>query len=264
MAGVLVAAVLAAGATPATHAPRAYYLSLGDSIAYGFQPTKDGKPPSAFNTGFVDVFAARLQKIKPKLKVVNYGCPGETTVSYVRGSCEWTADGRKLHDPHPGSQEQAALAFLAAHPGQVSPITVVLWGNDVARETENCGSDAQCTKQAPKVIAGIGSRLGAILKRLRAAAPGAEILVLGAWNPQPETDAVSDRLHRQLNDAIGRAALSARARRANVLPVYNPNPPGAARKRTICFYTFACKNDPHPTDAGYRAMANAFFRASGY
>src|SRR4051812_33275284 len=186
--------------------PKSYYLSLGDSLAYGFQPTKDGQPPSAFHTGFVDVLAARLRQIRPKLSVVNYGCPGETTRSYVRGGCEWTADGRKLHDPHPGSQEKAALAFLAAHPGQVSPITVVLWGNDVAQESAGCGTDAQCTKQAPKIIAGIESRLRGILGRLRAAAPRAEILVLGAWNPQSDTDANSDRLHRELNDAIGRAA----------------------------------------------------------
>ncbi len=98
---------------------RAYYLSLGDSIAYGFQPDKDGKPPpSAFDTGFVDVFAARLRKIKPKLRVVNYGCPGETTVSYVRGGCEWTADGRKLHDPHPARSRRRRSRSSPPIPGR--------------------------------------------------------------------------------------------------------------------------------------------------
>ena len=33
----------------------------------------------------------------------------------------------------------------------------------------------------------------------------------------------------------------------------------------LCSLTFFCsKGDPHPTDAGYRAMAAAFMAASGY
>jgi hypothetical protein len=33
----------------------------------------------------------------------------------------------------------------------------------------------------------------------------------------------------------------------------------------LCALTFFCsKGDPHPTDAGYRAMADAFVAASGY
>jgi hypothetical protein len=34
----------------------------------------------------------------------------------------------------------------------------------------------------------------------------------------------------------------------------------------LCSTTFFCssKGDPHPTDAGYRAMAEAFMTASGY
>jgi lysophospholipase L1-like esterase len=61
----------------ASPTPRSYYLALGDSIAYGFQPAKAnaGGQPSAFDTGYVDVFAARLRKLSPKINVVNYGCP---------------------------------------------------------------------------------------------------------------------------------------------------------------------------------------------
>ncbi len=42
--------------------PQSYYLALGDSIAYGYQPGKGG-PPGAFDTGYVDPFAARLRKL---------------------------------------------------------------------------------------------------------------------------------------------------------------------------------------------------------
>ena len=61
----------------ASPTPRSYYLALGDSMTYGFQPDKAnaGAPPSAFDTGYVNVFAARLRKLSPKIHVVNYGCP---------------------------------------------------------------------------------------------------------------------------------------------------------------------------------------------
>src|SRR5687767_13200781 len=100
--------------------PQRYYLALGDSMAYGLQPTTANKPPSAFNTGYVDAFAARLRKLSPKIRVVNFGCPGESTVTFTRGGCEWLKQGGKLHDPFRGSQLKAAVSFLRAHPGEVS------------------------------------------------------------------------------------------------------------------------------------------------
>ncbi len=118
---------------PVYQPPQSYYLALGDSMAYGFQPTKakPGAPPSDFDTGYVDVFAASLRKLSPKIQVVNYGCPGESTVTFARGGCHGLADGVKLHNAFRGSQLKAAQSFLRAHPGKVSPITVTLWGGDL-------------------------------------------------------------------------------------------------------------------------------------
>ena len=36
-------------------APQSYYLALGDSIAYGFEPTKAGGSTVGARTGYVDV-----------------------------------------------------------------------------------------------------------------------------------------------------------------------------------------------------------------
>src|SRR5262249_49635067 len=98
------AAVVSRSAPPVFQAPQSYYLALGASIAYGFQPTKakPGAAPSAFDTGYVDRFAARLRKLSPEIKVVNYGCPGESTVTFARGGCPASADHIKLHDPFRG------------------------------------------------------------------------------------------------------------------------------------------------------------------
>jgi lysophospholipase L1-like esterase len=242
-----------------TASPRSYYLALGDSITYGFQPDKpNAAPPSAFDSGYVDVFAARLRKLAPKTHVVNYGCPGETTVTFTRGGCPWLAEGKKLHDAFRGSQLEAALSFVRAHPGHVSPITLALWGNDLLPLSQK-------GKRAPRAIASVASRLKSILVRLRAGAPTAEIIVTGAWNPEVDQLKRAEPLYRSLDAAIARDAAASRARVAKAFPAFNP--PGSLRKQRarLCALTFFCtKGDPHPTDAGYRALAGAFIAASGY
>jgi lysophospholipase L1-like esterase len=249
-----------AGPGPVYQPPQSYYLALGDSITYGVQPTKakPGALPSDFDTGYVDVFAARLRKLAPKIQVVNYGCPGETTVTFSRGGCPALADGVKLHDAFRGSQLKAALSFLRAHRGQVSPITLTLWGNDLLPLSEK-------GKRAPRAIASFASRFNSILQRLRVAVPNAEIIVTGAWNPEVDRLERAQPLYRSLDAAIARAAAASRARVANAFAAFDG--PGNLRtqRARLCRLTFFCsKGDPHPTDAGYRALADAFMAASGY
>src|SRR4051812_7317753 len=105
---VLLALAGCASSGSASPVPKSYYLALGDSIAYGQQPTKQpGAPASAF-TGYVDVFAARLKRLSPDIKVVNYGCSGESTVTFVHGGCPAFGAGFKLHDAFRGTQLHAA------------------------------------------------------------------------------------------------------------------------------------------------------------
>jgi lysophospholipase L1-like esterase len=255
------AAALAKSAAPGPvyQPPQSYYLALGDSIAYGFQPNKrDAAPSSAFDTGYVDVFAARLRKLSPQIQVDNYGCPGESTVTFTRGGCAGLAEGKKLHDAFRGSQLKAALSFLRAHRGQVSPITLTLWGNDLLPLSEK-------GKRAPRAIASFASRFNSILQRLRVAVPNAEIIVTGAWNPEVDRLERAQPLYRSLDAAIARAAAASRARVANAFAAFDG--PGNLRtqRARLCRLTFFCsKGDPHPTDAGYRALADAFMAASGY
>jgi lysophospholipase L1-like esterase len=59
---VFLVSVMGATKPPRFTPPRTYYLVLGDSITYGYQKSKyyPGAPASAFTTGYVDDFAARL------------------------------------------------------------------------------------------------------------------------------------------------------------------------------------------------------------
>ena len=254
-------------APPKFNPPKSYYLALGDSHTYGFQSSKffAGLPPAAFNTGYVDVFAARLRAIRPDITVVNYGCPGESTSVFIVGPCLFNALGLPLHDAFEGSQLDAALAFLAAHPGQVSPITLQLFGNDMLDLFRACAGDFSCIqREAPAAIALFGQRLTVILDRLRAAAPNAEIIVLGGWNSRIDFLAESDPLFQAANATIASVAAQARARFADMVPIFNPQGEGA-RLVAICALTLLCsEGDGHPSDAGYRAMAEAVFEASGY
>ena len=270
LAGAFLVSPLAFGGTPrlVSASPQRYYLALGDSLTYGIQPGKvdAGLPPSGFDTGFVDVFARRLRTLAPKLRVVNYGCPGETTVTFVAGGCEWLAGGRALHDAFRGAQLYAALVFLLVHPSEVSPITLNLGGNDAQAVSDACKGSLTCAHaRAPRAITQLASRLGSILHRLRVAAPKAEIIVIGVWNNDLTHPRESDPLYRTLDLTIGRVAAGARAYFADPFPLFDPQGSPARRKARICAFTFICsRGDGHPTDAGYRALAAAVYTASGY
>jgi len=223
-------------------------------MAYGFQPTKVDLPPSAVDTGYVDLIAAKLRKRSPNIHVVNYGCPGESSVTFVRGGCDWLKHGGELHNAFTGSQLRAAQSFAATHSGQVSLITLTLWGGDLFPLYD--GGRPQ------KAIASFASRFSAILKRLRAAAPGAEIVVSGAWDPEADRLAPTEPLYRLVDTAIRRAAAASHARVANMFEALNGHGSFAVQQSRLCRLTFYCsKQDPHPTDAGYRAMADAFLAA---
>jgi lysophospholipase L1-like esterase len=256
------------GAASVFAPPGDYYLALGDSLTYGLQPDKvdAGLPPSGFRTGYVDVFADRLRALSPGIRVVNYGCPGETTQTFVDGGCPWLLGGRPLHDSFRGAQLRAALAFLRAHPGRVDPITLTLGGNDVAAFLSACNDNLACARaRAPRAIVAFASRLTSILRQLRAAAPKAEVIVTGLWNNDVARLRETDPLLRPLDLTMARLTAGARARFADLFRVFNPQGSVAREKARICAYTFVCsRGDGHPTDAGYRAIAAAVLAASGY
>ena len=258
----------AAGQTERFNPPKAFYLALGDSITYGFQASKAeaGLPPSAFNTGYVDVFGARMRDIQPGLRIVNYGCPGETTTTFIAGTCLGKTIGFPLHDSFQGTQLEAAVAFLDKHRGQVNPITLTLWGNDVSRFVESCGGDLDCVQAgAPDLIRHIAENLAFILGRLRAAAADAEIIVTGAWDSFLDVLAFADPLFQALNQSISSVAAAHRVRFADPFPLFNPQGDMNAEIQRMCTLTLLCtEGDSHPSDAGYQVLGDLVFDVSGY
>ena len=97
-------------------------------------------------------------------------------------------------------------------------------------------------------------------------APSAEIVVSGAWNPEANHIRQTNPLYRSVGAAIDRVAAASRVRVADMFDALDGPGNAKAQQARLCRITFFCSTggDPHPTHAGYRAMADAFLAASGY
>ena len=109
--------------------PATYYLALGDSLSQGVQPDAAGASTET-TQGYPDLVYAQLRRGHPTLKLVQLGCPGETTKTMIHGGiCRYPG----------GSQLAAAVAFLHAHRGHVLLVTIDIGAND----PEDCGSQPE-------------------------------------------------------------------------------------------------------------------------
>jgi lysophospholipase L1-like esterase len=150
MTGIAAIGVVA-GSVPVGAAPtHPYLLSLGDSYSIGYQPGTGGTP------GYTAYVANHL-----RLHQENFGCGGATTTSLLQSpGCVDPASQDAV--PYSGiTQEQAALAFIAAHPKSVRLITISIGGNDF----DSC-STAACVEAA---MPAMGTNLAALLGSLKTA-----------------------------------------------------------------------------------------------
>jgi lysophospholipase L1-like esterase len=119
----LVAVTGVAQTAGAAKPARPFYVSLGDSYSVGYQPTST--TPTGGTPGYT-AFVAEHEK----MTLANFGCGGATTSSIINSQgCGNRAAFNA--EPYTGTQEQGALDFIAAHPGQVGLVTVSIGGNDI-------------------------------------------------------------------------------------------------------------------------------------
>jgi lysophospholipase L1-like esterase len=247
--------------------PKQYYLALGDSLTFGYQQQKiedelkaGTYKPSNF-AGFVVPFSNRLLALRPSLSTINYGCPGETTVTFINGGCPFlqvASPPPSLHNSYGAatSQLQAALTYLRQHPGKVSPITVSLGANDALGTLQICGTPESCDAYVPALTQQISTNLDRVLGDLRRSSPSSEIIVVNLYDPYaPTFQPIVDTL----NQAIGNVAKANDARVADVSQLVTDDV-------SRCTNTLLCTSahDIHPTDAGYALMAGRVWAASGY
>lgn len=256
-----------AAATPHAQPPEGYYLALGDSLPFGLQwatfraqEAAGTYDPAAFTTGYPNQFAQMLATIRPGIRLVNLSCPGESAASFLAGGCPFHDAHHPLHDDYPltTSQLEAALAFLLAHPGQVSPITLSVGGNDLGElHFGRCQEDLACTRaQLPDTLAQIRANLDRILTALRAAAPTSEVLIVTLYQTYDPLFAGYDLGVEPLNAVLASLAAAHGARVADGFTPFTP--------ATICALTFVCTLPPgdiHATEAGHQVLAQALWAA---
>ena len=172
LAVILVSASMLWRAAPTDAAGESdsYYLSVGDSLAQGFQPIGGPHTNSAavgYSQGYADqLFRLARDGGRDRLRLVKLGCGGESTATMIENS-------RCAYDT--GSQLGDAVEFLDAHRGEVAFITIDIGANDIFLD---CGGDPGC------FIPQISTNLPFILDTLRDhAGPGVPIVGMSYFTP---------------------------------------------------------------------------------
>jgi lysophospholipase L1-like esterase len=247
-----------------------FYLALGTSLAVGFQPNR-----GETSKGYVDVLWRSMSQQIPGLGLRNVGCAGETSRSMIAGT--------HPHCQYPeGSQLDAAVAFLQAHPGQVAFITVEVGGNDLIggclKNTYRI--DRAC---AADLFPRLRNRLTHIVDALAAAGAGVPIVgmtyydpLLGLWGLVPGGRGLARadaRVWTDLNATFTTGYGDAGASVADVATVFQIDDftdtvvvPGRGELpvnvANTCRWTWFCSprfaGDPHTNAIGYRKIADSF------
>lgn len=255
---VLAAVLVLAVYTPtsaATARPKAYYLALGDSLAYGYQPDGD------VVQGYADDFYANLQTYGTRY-LTNLACPGETTGTFIHGGCPYWWTRKTLYT---GSQLDAALAFLSSHRGQVSPVTIDIGANDVLAAFD----PSTCTVGAnwPAVLSTFDSNFSFILGQLRSALKGqGDLVAMNYYDPYQNQCASNPEVLSLLQTFNQHIASDAAAYNVPVADVFTAFGGATTPNPNICTYTWMCSpfNDIHATDQGYAVIASTFETTVGY
>jgi lysophospholipase L1-like esterase len=250
------------------------YVSLGDSLAAGWQPDAKGHDRST-GQGYVEVVARSLARSHPGLRIRNLSCGGATAGTLLHGGAGCQPHGEP-------SQLERAEDLLAAHPETVL-VTVNIGDNDIEAciDGDDGTVDQACLKRGE---ARVRQDLPQIAARLRAAAPPSAPVVglvdydqfLSLWLQGTEGRAAArrslaiisslNRLATRIYRQAGLQVADAGARFATedltdrrTLPGHGSVPLAVY---DICTLTWACSREPighddHAKPAGYRQLAES-------
>jgi len=163
------------------------------------------------------------------------------------------------HFPHK-TQLDEAVNFLHAHKDKVDLVTITIGANDIA-----CNLDPACVQLALQRIA---SNVDRMLDALQTAAPGVRIVGMTYYNPiacllpfDPGLAAAAQQVVLALNATLVSVYHAHGVAVADVAGAFAVADL-AASAQTAAEWTWFCHPDqfgnPHPNDAGYEVIADAF------
>ncbi|ANW21669.1 SGNH/GDSL hydrolase family protein [Streptomyces clavuligerus] len=121
-----------------------YYVSLGDSLASGFQPDVQRDT----NLGYTDKLFAQLKQTDPNLRHIKLGCSSETSATFINGGfCTYKDSANKTV-----GQLAKAVDFLTVNAARVKFVSLNIGGNDLRACFVNGAVDQACTLRTLKAL----------------------------------------------------------------------------------------------------------------
>jgi lysophospholipase L1-like esterase len=237
--------------------PKQYYLALGDSLAYGYQPDLN------FADGYASDFYSNLKTYGVTARA-DLACPGETSNTFINGGCPYALLHKYFYK---GAQLNAALSYLAAHQGQVSPVTLDIGANDVLPDLNARTCTPDVSKFAVDLAILDANLKQVILPRLRSALTvngvvTGDLVVMNYYDPYqnlcPDTLPYLEELNQHLANDV--------AVYGSTIDVFDAFGGATIPNPNICSYTWICSifKDVHARSLGYSVIAHTFEDEVGY
>lgn len=233
---MIAAAVVATACDGTAEAPspggRGVVISLGDSVAAGVGAS-DREATS---------YAALLARDMGDLELRNLAVPGATTQAVI------------------DDQLDAAIATIGE--GRAAFVTISAGGNDFAGliPNQSCVEDP-LPESCPidNVLRGVDANLDAILSRIRKEGAGTPVVLLAYPNFFSGTGHMFEAPAGRVLPRLGASIRAVAARHERVF-VAEAEAAFEGHGGALT-HLFDAQPDPHPNDAGHRAIADAFLEA---
>lgn len=233
-----------------------YYMALGNSLSFGYQPNLD------FSAGFADDIYndLRASSRAGDISLENLACAGETTDTMIGGGCV----ARFAHKGfYTGAQLTAALDFIKAHPGHISPITLEIGANDVLKDFDSTTCTVNTLKAQGDMTQMDTNLVGVILPQLLkalaspAGASTGDLHLLNYYNPFANACPTSAPFIQLFNSHLQADAARFKVPVVDIYGAFNNYNHNAGMAANVCALTWYCspERDIHPNDTGYQLIA---------
>ncbi len=243
-------------ASASTHATSSgsYYLALGDSLAFGYQPTGD------WTHGYAQDLYSALASKNTSLQFMDLGCKGETTSTFLGLKNSYCVDWQNSYCKCKTPQMQQALNFIKQHPGQIAEVTIDVGADDLT----SFHGHPNILKE---ILLGIELtvNLAKIDKDIRTAVgSNVPIVTMTYYNPWEPFSKYGDLVTLATELFNGIISGTAKGQHFLVANVYNTFNKGTKtqQQQNMCNWTYWCSTqypkDVHANSTGYTQIESVF------